>query len=57
MTPITTLLAFLFTLGVLIVGSFMSVLDSSIVNVAIPKIQLELGATAQSVAWVVPLPV
>lgn len=38
---------------VLIVGSFMSVLDSSIVNVAIPKIQLELGATAQSVAWVV----
>jgi EmrB/QacA subfamily drug resistance transporter len=38
---------------VLIVGSFMSVLDSSIVNVAIPKIQLELGATAQSVAWIV----
>ncbi len=40
-------------LAVLIVGSFMSVLDSSIVNVAIPKIQLELGATAESVAWVV----
>jgi EmrB/QacA subfamily drug resistance transporter len=40
-------------LVVLIVGSFMSVLDSSIVNVAIPKIQLELGATAQSVAWIV----
>ena len=40
-------------LVVLIVGSFMSVLDSSIVNVAIPKIQLELGATAESVAWVV----
>jgi EmrB/QacA subfamily drug resistance transporter len=40
-------------LAVLIVGSFMSVLDSSIVNVAIPKIQLELGATAESVAWIV----
>ena len=40
-------------LVVLIVGSFMSVLDSSIVNVAIPKIQLELGATTQSVAWIV----
>jgi len=28
---------------VLIVGSFMSVLDTSIVNVAIPHIQTELG--------------
>lgn len=40
-------------LAVLIIGSFMSVLDSSIVNVAIPKIQLELGTTAESVAWIV----
>jgi MFS family permease len=31
-------------LSVLIVGSFMSVLDTSIVNVAVPKIQIELGA-------------
>lgn len=38
---------------VLVVGSFMSVLDSSIVNVAIPEMQIELGATAESVAWVV----
>ena len=38
---------------VLVVGSFMSVLDSSIVNVAIPEMQIELGATAESIAWVV----
>ncbi|MGE3288062.1 MAG: DHA2 family efflux MFS transporter permease subunit [Pseudonocardia sp.] len=38
---------------VLIVGTFMSVLDASIVNVAIPTMQTELGATAESIAWVV----
>ena len=37
----------------LIVGSFMSVLDSSIVNVAIPDIQVELSGSPDSVAWVV----
>lgn len=40
-------------LCVLVVGSFMSVLDASIVNVAIPTMQTELGATAESIAWVV----
>jgi len=40
-------------LAVLIVGSFMSVLDSSIVNVAIPDIQVELSGSADAVAWVV----
>lgn len=40
-------------LAVLVVGSFMSVLDASIVNVAIPTMQTELGATAESIAWVV----
>lgn len=40
-------------LVVLIVGSFMSVLDSSIVNVAIPDIQVELSGSPDSVAWVV----
>jgi EmrB/QacA subfamily drug resistance transporter len=40
-------------LSVLIVGSFMSVLDGTIVNVAIPKIQIELGASADDVEWVV----
>jgi len=38
---------------VLIVGSFMSVLDTSIVNVAIPHIQTELGASADDVEWIV----
>jgi EmrB/QacA subfamily drug resistance transporter len=40
-------------LAVLIVGMFMSVLDTSIVNVAIPRIQTELGASARDVEWVV----
>lgn len=40
-------------LAVLIVGSFMSVLDTSIVNVAIPSIQRELGASIDDVKWVV----
>jgi EmrB/QacA subfamily drug resistance transporter len=37
---------------VLIVGSFMSVLDTSIVNVAISRIQNEFGATTEDVQWV-----
>jgi MFS family permease len=37
---------------VLMVGSFMSVLDSSIVNSAIPTMQKDLGAAADDIAWV-----
>jgi EmrB/QacA subfamily drug resistance transporter len=40
-------------LVVLIVGMFMSVLDTSIVNVAIPTLQTEFGATTDQVQWVV----
>ncbi len=40
-------------LAVLIAGMFMSVLDISIVNVAIPTIQNEFGATTDDVQWVV----
>jgi EmrB/QacA subfamily drug resistance transporter len=40
-------------LMVLITGSFLSALDSSIVNVAIPKIQAELNASADDVEWAV----
>ena len=39
-------------LTVLIVGSFMSVLDTSIVNVAISRIQNEFGVTTDEVQWV-----
>jgi EmrB/QacA subfamily drug resistance transporter len=39
-------------LMVLIAGSFVSVLDTSIVNVAIPRIQNEFGATTDEVQWV-----
>ena len=43
----------LLPLFVLIVGTFMSVLDSTIVNVAVPKIQAELSASADDVEWIV----
>lgn len=39
-------------LAVLIVGMFMSVLDLSIVNVAIPSIRRDLGASIESVQWI-----
>jgi EmrB/QacA subfamily drug resistance transporter len=38
---------------VLIVGMFMSVLDTSIVNVAIPKMQTALSASVDNIEWVV----
>jgi EmrB/QacA subfamily drug resistance transporter len=37
---------------VLIVGMFMSVLDISIVNVAIPTMQRDFGATTEEIQWV-----
>lgn len=40
------------SLLVLIVGMFMSVLDVTIVNVAIPAIQKDLGTTIDDVLWV-----
>jgi len=43
----------LLPLSVLIVGAFMSVLDTSIVNVAVPKIQIELNAAPENVEWIV----
>jgi EmrB/QacA subfamily drug resistance transporter len=39
-------------LAVLIVGMFMSVLDVTIVNVAIPSIQNDLGSTLDDVLWI-----
>jgi EmrB/QacA subfamily drug resistance transporter len=39
-------------LAVLITGMFMSVLDVSIVNVAISTIQVELGGSTADVAWI-----
>ena len=40
-------------LSVLIIGMFMSVLDTSIVNVAIPKMQTALNASSDDIEWVV----
>ena len=39
-------------LAVLIAGMFMSVLDVSIVNVAVPAIQLDFGATTGQIQWI-----
>ena len=39
-------------LAVLIVGMFMSILDTSIVNVAIPTIQREFGTTTEDIQWI-----
>ena len=40
-------------LAVVIVGTFMSVLDSSIVNVAVPKMMTVFGASTDKIQWVV----
>src|SRR5205823_10071738 len=40
-------------LMVLCLGSFMIVLDTTIVNVALPSIRADLGFTESSLAWVV----
>jgi EmrB/QacA subfamily drug resistance transporter len=39
-------------LAVVVVGMFMSVLDTSIVNVAIPAMQKEYGASLEDIEWV-----
>jgi EmrB/QacA subfamily drug resistance transporter len=39
-------------LAVLIVGMFMSVLDITIVNVAIPAIQRDFGTTTEDIQWI-----
>src|SRR3954447_22803569 len=40
------------SLIVLVTGMFMSVLDVSIVNVAIPAMQKDFGATTEDIQWV-----
>ncbi|HEV7788677.1 MAG TPA: MFS transporter, partial [Pseudonocardia sp.] len=39
-------------LAVVVVGMFMSVLDTSIVNVAIPTMQKQFGASTDDIQWV-----
>ena len=39
-------------LAVLVAGMFMSILDVTIVNVAIPTIQNDFGTTVEDVQWV-----
>ena len=45
--------AWLPLVAVVVIGTFMAVLDTSIVNVAIPSIENELGASADQGEWVV----
>ena len=42
----------LLPLVVLVSGMFMSVLDTSIVNVAIPEMQNIFGVTADDIEWI-----
>ncbi len=38
---------------VIILGSFMAILDNNIVNVALPKIMANFGATVDQIEWVI----
>lgn len=49
----TTQAGWLLPLVVLIAGSFMAILDISIINVAVPTIQNEFGANTSDTQWVV----
>ena len=40
-------------LAVVVLGSFMAILDNNIVNVALPKIMANFGATVDQIEWVV----
>ncbi|HTK66094.1 MAG TPA: DHA2 family efflux MFS transporter permease subunit [Pseudonocardia sp.] len=44
--------SWLLPLAVVVVGMFMAVLDATIVNVALPRIQGDLGADTEDVLWV-----
>ena len=44
------------TLGIVCVGTFMLLLDVTIVNVALPSIKRDLGFSQASLAWVVKPP-
>lgn len=39
-------------LGVVVIGTFMAILDTSIVNIAIPKMMAVFGATTDQIQWV-----
>jgi EmrB/QacA subfamily drug resistance transporter len=52
-TPAQSDNSWIVPLAVLIVGMFMSVLDTSIVNIAIPKMQTALSASPDDIEWVV----
>ena len=39
-------------LAIILMGVFMAVLDSSVVNVAIPKLEVDLSASTDQIQWV-----
>ncbi|WP_278382156.1 MFS transporter [Clostridium tyrobutyricum] len=41
----------MFTLVILLIGAFMDILDTMIINIAIPSIQISLHANSSSVEW------
>lgn len=40
------------SLGILVIGTFMAILDSSIVNIAIPKMMSVFGVSLEEVQWI-----
>jgi EmrB/QacA subfamily drug resistance transporter len=52
-STVTSTSGWVLPLVVLVIGMFMSVLDTSIVNVAIPTIQNQFGGTTDDVQWIV----
>ena len=50
--PTTSTARWLVPMFVLMVGSFMSLLDSSIINAAIPTMQKDFGAAPDDIEWV-----
>jgi len=51
-TPSTVQTAWLLPQIVLVIGMFMSVLDTSIVNVAIPTMQRDFGSSTDDIQWI-----
>jgi len=52
-STVTSTSGWVLPLVVLVIGMFMSVLDTSIVNVAIPTIQNQFGGTTDDVQWII----
>ncbi|MBX5437804.1 MAG: MFS transporter, partial [Alicyclobacillaceae bacterium] len=51
--PVESVKSPVLQMAVLILGAFMALLDTSVVNVAIPRMEVALHATTEQIQWVV----